>query len=58
MRREELKDEVVHAAWHLMDDSGETDDPGLFVHDGVRHERLHAALDALEASGWRAHPDE
>lgn len=54
---------VAHAAWHLMDDSGEmetTDDNGRtdYQHFGLDHERLSAALDALEATGWDAHPEQ
>lgn len=53
---------VAHAAWHLMDDSGEldtTDDAGRrdYMHMGLNHERLSTALDALEATGWDAHPE-
>ena len=53
---------VAHAAWHLMDDSGEadaTDDNGapFYEHFGVDHQRLSDALDALEATGWDAHPE-
>lgn len=58
-----LLDQVGHAAWHLLDDSGETDeidDNGrpfhvYFDHD---HQRLSDALDALEATGWDAHQDQ
>lgn len=53
----ELLHDVAHRAWHLMDDSGEqetTDDNGRsdYLHFGFDHERLSAALDALEANGW------
>lgn len=54
---------VAHAAWHLMDDSGEldtTDDNGVrdVQHSGVDHDRLSSALDDLEATGWNAHPED
>lgn len=57
-----LLERVAHAAWHLMDDSGEldtTDDNGVrdYMHTGHEHERLSDALDALEATGWDAHPE-
>lgn len=52
---------VAHAAWHLMDDSGETDqhdDNGEPIHEflHVNFEKLDEALDALEAHGWDPHP--
>lgn len=48
-----LLDAVAHAAWHLMDESGEMeDDPALHIHSALEAERLSGALDALEASGW------
>jgi hypothetical protein len=54
---------VAHAAWHLMDDSGET---GTFSDNGrpdhwyldIDHQYLSEALDALEATGWNVHPNE
>lgn len=55
---------VAHAAWHLMDDSGELaeDDMegfgGDYVHSKLDHDKLSAALDALEADGWYPHPDQ
>lgn len=55
--------EVAHAAWHLADDSGELDTQdmpdfhGDYVHLKLDHERLSDALDALEATGWDAHPE-
>lgn len=54
--------DVAHAAWHLLDDSGEldtTDDNGRrdYMHVGLHHDRLSGALDALEATGWDAHPE-
>lgn len=53
---------VAHAAWHLMDDSGEmetTDDNGRsdYQHMGLDHQKLSDALDALEALGWDVHPE-
>lgn len=57
-----LLDRVAHAAWHLMDDSGEldtTDSEGRHDYSvmGLDHRLLSDALDALESSGWRAHPE-
>lgn len=54
--------EVAHAAWHLLDDSGEldtVDDAGHrdYQHIGLHHDRLSGALDDLEATGWSAHPE-
>lgn len=48
---------VAHAAWHLLDDSGESDDEGIHIHSSLHSERLSAALDTLEANGWKAHDD-
>lgn len=60
--RVDLLERVAHAAWHLMDDSGEaetTADDGRsdYWHFGLDHERLSAALDALEAGGWEVHSE-
>lgn len=55
--------DVAHAAWHLMDDSGEhetdTDDNGepLYSHLAIDHQRLSEVLGTLEASGWGAHKE-
>lgn len=58
-RPAELFEQVAHAAWHLMDDSGEDeDDDGLRIHSALDGDRLSAALDALEASGWTPHPED
>ena len=61
--RLDLAQEVAHAAWHLLDDSGETDESDdneaplhVFFHNDF--ERLSAALDALEATGWDAHKED
>lgn len=50
---------VAHHAWHLLDDGGEdAENPGL-IHVSQRNAALlFDALDALEASGWDAHPDD
>lgn len=50
-----LLHEVAHRTWHLMDDSGEMDDPSDYMHDALDHQRVSDALDALEADGWTAH---
>lgn len=52
-----LLHDVAHRAWHLMDDSGETesaDDNGVtdYLHSGLDHQRLSEALDRLEEAGW------
>lgn len=44
--------EVAHAAWHLLDESGEyPGDDGLYVVTAVDWQRLS---DALDAAGWSA----
>lgn len=44
--------EVAHAAWHLLDESGEyPDDPGLYIISATDWKRLG---DALDAAGWSA----
>lgn len=57
-------DRVAHAAYHLIDDGGESevekpDDHGLPIHIYFHsdHVRLSDALDAAEANGWDAHPE-
>lgn len=48
---------VAHAAWHLLDDSGEIEgEDGLRIHSALQGDRLSEALDTLEATGWSAHP--
>jgi len=55
---------VAHAAWHLMDDSGELAEEdmegfhGDYVHLKLDHQKLSDALDRLEATGWDAHPED
>lgn len=54
-----LLSEVAHRAWHLLDDGGEMpDDDGLILASKRDADRLSDALDALEASGWSAHPED
>lgn len=43
--------EVAHAAWHLLDESGESDTEGLLYVAARDHQRLS---DALDAAGWTA----
>lgn len=40
---------VAHAAWHLLDEGGETDDEGVHVVSSLDFQRLS---DALDDAGW------
>ena len=56
-----VMEKVAHAAWHTCDDSMEsddTDDDGVpeRIVSGLDWQSLSDALDALEATGWDAHP--
>jgi len=55
--RMRLLEAVAHAAWHVLDDGGEVvGEPDVAVVSKRDAGNLSAALDALEASGWEAHP--
>jgi hypothetical protein len=43
--------DVAHAAWHLLDEGGESGDPGVYVASASDWQRLS---DALDAAGWTA----
>ena len=56
MNRTEALEAVAHAAWHVLDDGGESDDPAVYLVGKRDADKLSVALDALEAAGWDPHP--